>query len=264
MERPAKPPRREVAVLFDGSLEGFLCIIHAYYYERISPLIIQIEGLHQPTLDSEEYHILTNTDDAHRVQQGIIKKISPEAWDRLVKAFLSDGEDKFMAMFRYVILGFKTGSSLDDHLQQDCVLRVRKLSQQVGREAHLLTGFCRFAETDSQIYYCEISPNNYVLPILAEHFSDRMMNQAWIIHDKKHGKAAVYDGNSYIIADVPKSAQIQFAENEDNIQDLWVTFFHSVTIEERIKPKLQRQLLPLYFRKSMVEFKKQPKTEEPV
>jgi len=250
------PARRDVAVLFDGSIEGFLCVIHAYYYEHISPLIIQIEDSHQPTLDTEEFHVLSDENLAKTVQQGIIKKISPSAWYHVANAFLADGEDKFMAMFRYLLLGFKVGKLIDDHLQQDCVLRVHKLARQVGREAHLLKGFCRFAETTGQIYYCSIDPKNYVLPILAEHFSDRMMYQAWIIHDKKHGKAAVYNGESYVIADVPKTAEVQYSEKEDKIQDLWVTFFHSVTIKERIKPKLQRNLLPLYFRKSMIEFQK--------
>jgi len=214
------PARRDVAVLFDGSIEGFLCIIHAYYYEHISPLIIQAEDYHQPTLDTEEYHIITDVDKAKTVQQGITKKISPTAWHHVVNAFLANGEDKFMAMFWYLQLGFKTGPRVDDHLQEDCVLRVHKLSRQVGREAHLLTGFCRFSETAGQIYYCYINPVNYVLPILAEHFSDRMMNQAWIIHDKKHGKADVYNGETYVIADVTKKEQVIHTENEDKIKDL--------------------------------------------
>jgi len=250
------PNRRDVAILFDGSMEGFLCTIHAYYYEGVSPLIIQEEDCHQPTLDTEEYIILTNPEQAAKVQQAITKKISPSAWHYIARAFLADGEDKYMAMFRYILLGFKTGADIDDHLQQDCVLRVHKLSRQVGREAHLLTGFCRFAETKGGIYYCYINPINYVLPILAEHFSDRMMNQAWIIHDKKHGKAAVYNGETYVIADVPKTAQVQHTENEAEIQDLWVTFFNSLTIKERVNPRQQRTMLPLYFRKSMIEFQK--------
>jgi len=248
------PTRREVAVLFDGTLEGFLCIMHAYYYEKITPLIIQDENHHQPTLDTEEYHILTDIEKATTVKTGIINKISTQAWHYATSAYLSNGEDKYMAMFRYLQLGFKIGSPLDDHLQQDCVLRVHKLAKHVWRESHLLKGFCRFEETANQIYYCPIIPKNYVLPLLAEHFSDRMMNQAWIIHDKTHGKVAVYNGETYVIADAPKTAQVQHSETESQIQDLWVTFFHSVTIKERIKPKLQRSLLPLYFRKSMTEF----------
>jgi len=247
--------RREVAILFDGSMEGFLCILHAYYYQGVAPIIIQEEDRHQPTLEMEEYYVITNDDHAKRVHQAIRKKISPDAEHHLTRAFLADGEeDRFMALFRYLLLGFKVGAKLNDYLQEDCVLRVHKLSRHVGREAHLLTGFCRFAETQGQIYYCSIQPINYVLPILAEHFCDRMINQLWIIHDKVRNKAAVYNGDYYVIADVPSSTQIQYSENETHIQELWSTFFHSVNIEERKNPKVQRNLLPLYFRKSMTEF----------
>ena len=246
--------KREAVVLFDGSLEGFLCILHAYYYEGVTPIIIHEEDHHQPTLDAEEYYVVTDYDQAVRVQQGIRKKISSLAEHHIANAFLADGDDRYMAMFRYLVLGFKVGAIVDNHLQQDCVLRVHKLSRYVGREAHLLTGFCRFAETQGQIYYCSVEPKNYVLPILAQHFSDRMMNQAWIIHDKRRGKAAVYNGETYVIADVPRSAQVMYSENEAQIQDLWRTFFNSVNIKERKNPKVQRNLLPLYFRKSMTEF----------
>ena len=246
--------RRQVAVLFDGSLEGFLCILHAYYYERICPLMIQVEGLHQMTLDSEEYFVTTDYDKAMKVNDGIIKKISPAAERHMVYAFLSEAEDKFITIFRYLVLGFKVGPLVDDHLQEDCVLRILKLSRYVGREAHLLNGFCRFQETTNGIFYCSIEPKNYVLPIICEHFRDRMMNQQWIIHDKVRGKAAVYNGDTYVITDVPKSAEVVFAENEDKIQELWTTFFNSVNIKERVNPKVQRNLLPLHFRKSMTEF----------
>jgi len=245
---------RDVAILFDGSLEGFLCVLHAHYYQKVLPLVIQPENNYQPTLEVEEYCVQTDYDIATHVHQAIRKKISPTAQYKMTNAFLAHDDDRFMAIFNYLRLGFKTGAAVDDHMQQDCVMRVRKLAQQVGREAHLLTGFCRFSETEGQIYYCSIEPINYVLPILAEHFCDRMMNQAWIIHDKTYGRAAVYNGKEYAIADVPRAVNIKNVENEAHIQDLWRTFFHSVNINERVNPKVQKNLLPLYFRKSMTEF----------
>ncbi|WP_151944067.1 DUF4130 domain-containing protein, partial [Aliarcobacter butzleri] len=35
---------------------------------------------------------------------------------------------------------------------------------------------------------------------------------------------------------------------------LWKSFFNAVTIKERLKPKLQRQLVPLLYRTYMSEF----------
>ena len=245
---------KKLAVTFDGSFEGFLCVVYAYYYDGIMPLYIQDADNYQQALDIEEYYVSTDFDKALRVQLGIREKISVQAENYLAYAFLAEGDDKFMDMFRYVILGFKTGSAVDNHLQQDYVLGVHKRARYVGGEAHLLSGFCRFAETKQGVFYSAVTPVNNVLSILAEHFADRMMNQAWIIHDKKRHKAAVYDGNRYIIGDVPKFAQVDFCDGEKLIQDLWGAFFDAVTIKERVNKALQRNNLPLRYRGNMLEF----------
>ena len=246
--------RKELAITFDGSYEGFLCIVFSYYYDGISPLCIQPEDEFQQTLDSEEFFIATDYEKARKVQAGICEKISPQVENTLFYASLAEKEERFMDMFRYLLLGFKVGDEVDSHLHQDFVLSVHKKARYVGREAHLLNGFCRFAETKQGVYYCSVTPVNNVLAILAEHFKDRMMNQAWIIHDKKRHRAAVYDGKQCIIGDVPQSIRMEYSDKEQQIQDLWKAFFAAVTIKERINKNLQRNNLPLYFRKSMVEF----------
>jgi hypothetical protein len=48
-----------------------------------------------------------------------------------------------------------------------------------------------------------------------------------------------------------------YADEENQIQNLWTTFFHTIAIKERKNYKLQRQHIPLYFRGNMLEFKKQ-------
>ena len=245
---------KELAVVFDGTIEGFLCIVFAHFYDKLIPAFIQVEGQYQNALFAEEFYVPTDYDKAEKVRHGIRKKISPQAENYLSYAFLSENEDCYMDLFRYLLLGFKIGRSVDSYLQLDYVLAVHKMARYVGREAHLLNGFSRFAETKQGVFYCEISPVNNVLHILAEHFSDRMMNQAWISHDKKRDQAAVYNGEYYVIGKVPKAAKIEYNDKEVQIQNLWHAFFSSVSIKERENKKLQRNLLPLYFRKSMLEF----------
>jgi probable DNA metabolism protein len=247
--------RVPVSVLFDGSFDGFLCIIHAFYYDRIEPLHIQTEEKYQQTLDSETYYIAANEAKAKKVMEGIREKISVDAAHTLYNASLAGEGDIHMDMFKYTVMGFKMGPEIDSFLQNDSVMRVRKLARQVGSETHKLTGFCRFAETKQGIYYCFITPNNHVLAPLAEHFRDRFMNHPWIIHDKKHNLAAVYDGNEYVIAEVPKDIYVPLSDGEEQIQDLWVKFFETIAIKERSSYKRQRQVLPLYYRNIMTEFK---------
>jgi len=248
--------RREVVVVFDGSFDGFLCVVYAYYYNKITPLVIQNEAQVQVqlTLDSEMYEVFTDADQAARVMKGMRNKISEDAAFRVYYAFLNGSENKYMPIFNYILRGFKVGHMVDSHLKEDCVRTVHDLARRVGGEAHLLTGFCRFAEADNGVYYCEITPKNDVLALLAEHFTQRFMNQAWVIHDKSRNQAAIYDGKSFVITEVPKNATVNYVEDEKETQDLWRAFFKALAIEARKNPRLQRQMVPLYFRKNMTEF----------
>jgi len=247
--------RRELAITFDGSYDGFLCVVYAYYYDGIAPLCIQPEDEYQQTLAEEEFFIATDFAKAKKVLQAVREKVSPEAENLLYYTSLAEGNERFMDMFRYTRLGFRVGSEVDNHMQQDFVMGVHKRARYVGREAHLLSGFCRFAETKQGVFYCEITPMNDVLPILAEHFADRMMNQAWIVHDKKRHRAAVYDGNEYLIGDVPQEVRVEYSDDEEKVQGLWRAFFSAVTIKERVNKVLHRSNMPLHFRRNMVEFK---------
>ena len=249
------PDRRSVVVLFDGTYEGFLCVVYAFYYEGIMPLSIELRSNYQQSFDSEVYYADTDYDRALRVQQGIQEKISDSALDYIVRASLHGDNDKYMDMFKYLLLGFKVGADVDAHMQQDYVMKVHKLARMVGRESHKLIGFCRFAKTHSGVFYCVITPSHDVLNFLAEHFCQRMMGQPWVIHDKTRRQAAVYDGSAYTVVAVENDVEVQYSDDEAEVQDLWVNFFNTLAIKERTNPRCQRNMLPMYFRKNMVEFK---------
>ena len=247
---------REVAVTFDGTFDGFLSIVYAHYYDKINPINIQPENHAQLTLVMESVYIETNPTHSAKVFSAIKEKISYESAEFIFNAFLSSEDDRFMALLAYIKMGFVHGQKVDNHLQTECVRRVQKLAKHVAREAHLLNGFCRFAETKQGVFYCKITPKNNVLPIIANHFSQRFNNQAWIIHDQTYGQAAIYNQNSYVITTAPMDAIVDCVDDEEETQELWVTFFNAHFIKARVNLKLQRQMLPLYFRKNMTEFQR--------
>ena len=47
---------------------------------------------------------------------------------------------------------------------------------------------------------------------------------------------------------------LTYSEDEKQLQKLWKLFVDTIAIKERVNPKLQRQMLPLRFRKYMKEF----------
>jgi len=249
--------RKPVTALFDGSFEGFMCLIHAYYYEGIAPAAIfsEPDNIYQPALDSpDEFYVSTDFEKSDKVQQSISEKISQDAYGYVTTAFLSEETDKYMPIFQYILLGFKIGERVDDHLQQDCVLDTHRLARRVAKDAHILSGTCRFAETTTGVYYCAIAPKSYALPIVAQHFSQRLSTQPWIIHDKKRNHAAIYNGQEYIITSVPAGVKMELTANEMEIQGLWKTFFHALAIKERENYKVARTVIPLHYRKFMLEF----------
>ncbi|MCL1844823.1 MAG: TIGR03915 family putative DNA repair protein [Defluviitaleaceae bacterium] len=242
-----------MVLTFDGTFDGFLSVVYAVYYEKLEPASIQIDGREQLSL-GDLRRIERDGEKAARVFGAIRKKISPEAALRVYYASMSADENRFLPILRYIQLGFAVGHMVDSHLHEKFVRDVHEFHKNVGREAHLLHGFCRFAETKQGVFYCPVTPKNDVLVLLVEHFIERLMNQAWIIHDKRRKKAAIYDGKSHVIAEVPADAAFTYADGEEETQELWVEFFNALAIKERKNKKLQRQLLPLYFRGNMTEF----------
>jgi len=243
-----------MTITFDGSFDGFLSVVHACYYKKLSPTSILPESEAQLSLGGEPVFIETDPAHAAKVFSAVREKISLEAAEFVYHAFLHADFDRFMAMLSYIKLGFKEGHMVNSHLQQECVRRVHKLAGHVRRESHLLCGFCRFEETKQGVFYCKITPKNDVLPMLAVHFIQRFSGMAWVLHDKVRGQAAISDGEKYIITSTPKDAVVEYAENEEATQELWVAFFKAHTIEARKNLKLQRQMMPIYFRRNMTEF----------
>ena len=245
-----------LTALFDGSIEGFLSVIYSNYYDKRLYDYVYEDNVYQQQLDADYLYVPTDLSHSVRVMEAVGKRISPEAQSNLCHCCLASDEDRFTSLLHYIRLGFKAGSSVDNYLQNRHVLKVQQLVRYVRHEAHLLTGFCRFKETKSGVFYASVSPVNNTLPILAEHFRERFMNQPWVIHDTARGIAAIYDCSDYVIESVPTGANVDYSNDEALFQELWKTFFNTIAIKERKNKKLQRNLIPLHFRKHVTEFKK--------
>jgi probable DNA metabolism protein len=257
-------------ITFDGSFEGLMNVVYLYYYEKIIPVTIRDsddESANQLPLDAAfgddgvvKITAESDYDKAEKVYSALRKKNGDGA-GCAYKAWLSPDKIYF-EIFSYIVLCFKEGTHADDFKTLDFVLKVHKTSRYVGREAHLLTGFCRFTETKTGVFYCDVSPVNDVLPLLAEHFCERMMYQPFIIHDVKRGTAVIYDTKEYIIQEVGHTAKFEFDESEAAWQRLWSAFYGTIANETRKSKKLHRQMMPLRFRKHLTEFKQLAEIDE--
>ncbi len=243
-----------IIYIFDGTFFGFLTVVFECFEKKNFECGIQENGIIQESLCFEYKNIETNGAKAERVVSGIKSKISETAFENVYMSFLSFQENRFTDILKYIKLGFKVGKRVDDYKTLDYVLNVIKRRRAVGEEAHLLTGFVRFAETKEKALYSEISPDNDVIEILAEHFADRLRTEKWIINDIKRKKCAVYDSGNLLIMENMDNLKILKSMEEKVWQDLWIDFFKTISIEDRVSFKRQNQMLPKKFRKNMTEF----------
>ena len=246
------PVRTDVIFLYDGSFDGLLCCIFKCYEEKLMPSYIRTADAEQ-LMFGETLEIITETDKARRVENGIKQKIGRESLYHLKKSFLSCDEDKDILILKFVILGFRYGRQVRNMLAEDTVDRLRKIGLHVADEAHLLLGFVRFSEHGG-VLISVIEPKNCVLPIIADHFCDRFRNEKFIIYDKNHHLALFHATNHSEIIPIENFELAAPDQSEVRFRKLWKTFFDTVAIKERYNPVCQRTHLPLRYRGNMTEF----------
>lgn len=145
------------------------------------------------------------------------------------------------------------GGRVNLHLSDDRVLRVNKIYLRVAHEVHIMMGFVRFKLVEGGIYYAPISPDNNIIELLAPHFSERLADQNWIIHDVKRGLAVLYNKKEWIITDFDQDENVCLDGTEEKYRNLWKEFFNTIGIASRVNPKLHKQLMPRRYWKYMTE-----------
>ena len=253
------PDGTDLIYLYDDTFEGLMTAVFEAYARR--PMADHIQSVCcQQTLGARYVEITTDDTKAERVIQGIRRKIGQEDYELLWTAFLSDCEDKGDRIYRYIRLGLEIGRSIHLRLTDDRVLAVSKISGLVGLEARMLLQFVRFSKLEGGIYYGEITPQYPVLPLLMPHFAERFNIQPFIIHDKTHRQAGVFDRKEWVIVSTEDMRLPAVAEEEGVYRRLWKNFYDTVAIKERINPVCRRNHMPKKYWKNMVEL--QPGEEE--
>ena len=253
------PDGSDVIYLHDGSFEGLLTAVFEAYARRPAPAAIEAPGCQQ-RLGARYAEIPCDPVKANRVEAGIRRKIGGEDYDLLWTAFLSDDEKKSDKIYQYIRLGLEIGPKIHYRLADSRVLAVQKLAGLVGREAGMLRQFVRFARMEGGVFYGAITPQYPVLPLIMPHFAERFQVQPFILHDKTHGQAGVFDTREWVIASTEGLALPDSTADEAFYRRLWKTFYDTVAIKERTNYNLRRNHMPKKYWKNMVEM--QPSPEE--
>lgn len=207
----------------------------------------------------EYIHVETSAEKADKVARTIQRRLGSEFYDIILNAILSivpakeNDLDKADAIYHTLVLGLNTaaGARAIHDLSNPYVHRLFTLSRATANEAHHLLGFLRFSELENGVLFSTIHPKNNALPILAEHFTDRLPQENFMIYDENRQLAAVHAaGKNFMLMDasgIDQDLLKRTSEKEAAYQKLWLTFFDQIAIQARVNPKLQAQNIPKRF-----------------
>lgn len=236
--------------MYDGSLAGFYCcVFESVYSKRIPADIIPIDKA-QPML-LEQQVIPTEEAKSERVRNSL-HNISILVLDLVECVYYSCMPGKELAMLRFILLAYEQGGRVVDMHGHPIVSPLLKAEFHLTHEAQLLTGFIRFSDYDGSLA-ATITPKNFVLPYIARHFVMRFSQEDFLIFDKTHKAALVYQNRK---AEIIKLEDIQFpeaGEKELKYRALWKQFYHTIAIEARINPRCRMTHMPKRYWGNMLE-----------
>lgn len=265
--------------LYDGTFEGFLTCVFDHYYKEKASGIYRREA-YQVSILSVYRVVATEEKKAEKVYKAIEEKISAADLRRIYRVFLSSDSEKEDKLLRYIRLGFKEGSAISLLHSNPVVLAVQQCENKVMVEMHKMLGLIRFSALkrvnrgmngqaehgpghgqmnvrikEPEILYSRIEPDHDILELVAGHFSDRLKNDPFIIHDKKRNKAVFAQNGNWYISPLSGEELSSLKESEAEYRDLWKKYFESITIRERINPGCQKRFMPVRYWKNLPEIR---------
>ncbi len=237
----------------DGSVDGILTAVFEAWSTDIRTSEISVDRHGNMVLFAEYRDVVTDYDKAARVASAVINKISPEAYELVYYACLSDDAERGNAVLQFIRKGIRNGAAVVDDLQDRNVMKVFELKRNAFREMEHYRGFLRFVQQGDYLL-ARFEPRNDLLVPLADFFGDRLLQENFVIADMTRGKAAVHRAyESFYLCDIDPELirNIEYEDEEKVINSLWKTFERTIGIEARYNPELQRQNMPLRFRKYM-------------
>ncbi len=238
-------------LVYDGSLPGLYCCVYHAVYGKAKPVDVVAEFAAQPTLFAMR-PIATEEDKAHRVRASISGKISVRALELVETVFLTCCKQKELAILNFLLLGYAQGSKTPYLFGHRDVEPLLKAEKHLMGETHLLKGFVRFSDCDG-VLTAQITPKNFVLPFLAEHFVDRYAQENFLIYDKTNKAALIYESRRARIVPLEGIEFPEADETEENYRALWRLFYKTIAIKERENPRCRMNHMPKRYWENMTE-----------
>lgn len=239
-------------LIYDKSFEGFLTLVYDVYYEKINPNTIY-KKLPSELLLEEYKQIITDEEKALKVLNALKTRFPKSSFKTILNIFMCDNIDFELNLLYFIILGFKDIKQLSN-INNSCVFYIQNLEKELFRVNHKMTGFLRFEELEDKTLYAKLESKFNLAYFLGKHFTKRLNNQNFIIHDINRKIAFIRSKEQNFMQNIASFEEPILSKEEEKFKKLWNSFFSAVSIESRKNEKCQKNLVPLLYRTYMTEF----------
>ena len=240
-----------MTLVYDGSFESYLCLVHDVYYKKLIPTSIVKE--YDALLFDDVHFCVYEPKKAEAVLGALKQKFKKKEFQSILNTFLCDKDAFEMPLLEFIRQGFSSQNELHN-INNEAVLYIRSLEKKLFSTYHRYSGFLRFEELSDKTLYAKIDAQYNLLYLLGRHFSKRLHAQEFIIHDIKRELAFLHVNGESSLQQVAEYKTPEVSADERKMQKLWKGFFESVNIKERTNEKLQKSWIPLHYRTYMTEF----------
>ena len=251
------------AVVYDGSLKGWLTAVFDVYEHRYKSVQVYREENFEQNIFGHVHHTHTDEAKASRVWKGLQQKLSATALQELYYAWLSELKGMETNMLHFVQYAFSSPVSIENDYSHPSVLLISQTAKKVHREKHRMEAFVRFQLTTDKLFYAIVEPDFNVLPLISDHFEQRYADQHWMIYDARRRYGIYYNGEKVEMIEVSfeqenfsgKDISAVYDDQELLYQHLWQHYFKSVNIASRKNTRLHIQHMPRRYWKYLPEKK---------
>ena len=238
--------------LYNNNFISLLNLIFTLIKNNVKPLNIKADS-YQPTLLDNIVNLKIK--DEEKIINNIIEKFGSVVFNIMYHVYLSEHENKELIIYYFFKNCFKYKNKIIYMRNLKCVNLALKISKYVGHENHKFKGLTRFKELNNHILYAIIEPENNILFLLSKHFKNRLKKEYWIIKDEKRKLYSIYDKHDfYLISEENfKLNKTGFTTNEEDIENLWKSFYKTISIKERENEKCRRNFMPKKYWKHIIE-----------
>jgi len=213
-------------------------------------------------------HIPTDEIKAKRILSAVPAKISREALNYVKLCFLAVIDAKEIALIHFLKEGFKYGANfiqvvktglppsrrvIAGALDNVHLSKIQKGIDLLNLESQRFIQFVRFSEFNGALVSI-IEPENIVLPLMADHFTDRYPNEQFLIYDKTNKLGLFYANRQTRIEAIVHYEMPDLSRQEKDYQNLWRLFYDTIAIEERRNERCRMNFMPKKYWKNMTEF----------